>query len=685
MTGFKQTGNLSSSFFFGGQSSGWPAATFQRIADEGYTKNPYVYAATRYVANGVAGIPWVLMRADANGDWVEVDMHPVAELMAAPNPRTGRNQFLESIVGYLFLAGNAYIQRVVISGDRSKELWLLRPDLVKPILDAKGAEVQGYELRSENGTLTEKVKPEDILWLKLFNPLGIQGLSPFSAAARSIDQSNESKRWNISLLRNSGKRSGIFEMEGKLGDAEFAQFKNRVQEESGPESAGKRMVLDSGMKFTPIDQSPNDMDWLAGQKMSACEVAICAGLSPELLGDSSQKTYSNYQEARKAAYEQTILPLVGYICDEFNRWLLTGKPEYFVPNTDDVAALQEDKSGVFTRLKDCRFLTVNEKREAVGYEAIDGGDILDVAPTPAPFGGGNEPLPFEKPKPEAEPEPESEELLEEELPAKGEKSFALDTEEKKAEHWKAVDRRRQGYDERVRAVCKKRLDSDVALMAAAFAKADSVEAGKKAIEAVQPEIVDEWTWTLRNIYQVVGKDFAEQVYANLKGMAPNEIKAAPIDRWAEGVQAWLARPGFMNKIVGITDTTRESIMAKIAEGVDAGESIFKIGKRIDDFKLDNRLNTNRSETIARTEVIGASNVGSLEAAKSIGLPMTKDWIATRDDRTRDDHLEADGQVVDLDGKFTVGGESLECPGDPDGSAGNNINCRCTLAYNVKKE
>ena len=630
------------------------------------------------------------MRADASGDLVEVDMHPVAELMAAPNPRTGRNQFFESIVGYLYLAGNCYIQRVVISGARTKELWLLRPDLVKPILDAKGAEVQGYELRNESGTLIEKAKAEDILWLKMFNPLGINGLSPFSAAARSIDQSNESKRWNISLLRNSGKRSGIFEMDGKLGDAEFEQFRNRVQEDSGPESAGKRMVLDAGMKFTAIDQSPKDMDWLGGQNMSAKEVAICAGLSPEVLGDSSSKTFANYETARKAAYEQTIIPLTEYICDEFNRWLLTGKPEFFMPNTDNIPAMQEDKTGVFARLKDCRFLTVNEKREAVGYEAIDGGDILDVAPTPAPFGGGMEPLPFEKPKPKPEAEPElEEELPEEELPEKSKKSFALDTEEKKAEHWKAIDRRRQGYDERVRAVCKKRLAEDVKMMASAFSKADSVEAGRKAIEAVQPDIIDEWTWTLRNIYQVVGKDFAEQVYANLKGMTPSEVKDAPIDRWAEGVQGWLARPGFKNKIVGIADTTKESILSTIAEGVDAGESIFKISKRIDDFGLPSTVNgmklTNRSETIARTEVIGASNVGSLEAAKSIGLPMTKDWIATRDDRTRDDHLAADGQTVDLDEKFSVGGESLECPGDPSGDAGNVINCRCTLAYNVKKE
>lgn len=56
------------------------------------------------------------------------------------------------------------------------------------------------------------------------------------------------------------------------------------------------------------------------------------------------------------------------------------------------------------------------------------------------------------------------------------------------------------------------------------------------------------------------------------------------------------------------------------------------------------------------------------------------WNAVMDERTRDDHADADQQVVNLGDPFEVGGEELMYPGDPAGSDGNVINCRCWLTY-----
>ncbi len=91
---------------------------------------------------------------------------------------------------------------------------------------------------------------------------------------------------------------------------------------------------------------------------------------------------------------------------------------------------------------------------------------------------------------------------------------------------------------------------------------------------------------------------------------------------------------------------------------------------------------NRSTVIARTETIAASNYGSHEAAKQSGLTLKKVWLATEDARTRPDHAAADGQEVDLDEPFTVGGAQLMYPGDVSrGAPGNEvIQCRCTQIY-----
>ena len=84
----------------------------------------------------------------------------------------------------------------------------------------------------------------------------------------------------------------------------------------------------------------------------------------------------------------------------------------------------------------------------------------------------------------------------------------------------------------------------------------------------------------------------------------------------------------------------------------------------------------RSERIARTESTGAYNAGAEDAYRHEGAGVHT-WIATADDRTRDEHLDAHGQCRPLNEPFNVGGVQLQYPGDPAGPAELIINCRCT--------
>ena len=88
-----------------------------------------------------------------------------------------------------------------------------------------------------------------------------------------------------------------------------------------------------------------------------------------------------------------------------------------------------------------------------------------------------------------------------------------------------------------------------------------------------------------------------------------------------------------------------------------------------------------AKRIIRTESVNAANYATNQSAIDIfGKDnLQKEWIATRDNRTRLEHIEADGQIVKMEENFIVGGQKLERPGDPSGSAWNVINCRCTTA------
>lgn len=87
-----------------------------------------------------------------------------------------------------------------------------------------------------------------------------------------------------------------------------------------------------------------------------------------------------------------------------------------------------------------------------------------------------------------------------------------------------------------------------------------------------------------------------------------------------------------------------------------------------------------AERIARTESHTAIERGAYEAARSLGVRMTKEWVSREDGSVRPNHAAAHGQTQEIDDHFTVGGELLLHPGDPAASARQTVNCRCTTNY-----
>lgn len=157
-----------------------------------------------------------------------------------------------------------------------------------------------------------------------------------------------------------------------------------------------------------------------------------------------------------------------------------------------------------------------------------------------------------------------------------------------------------------------------------------------------------------------------------------------LDTLVVGIDFDLLNPGvvyFLNNEAGkyikeINETTLKALRETLIEGVEAGESIPKLAKRIsvvfDDAK------GRRAVTIARTEVVRASNFGGWEGMRQGGAEE-KEWLATRDSRVRDAHLAMDGQIKPVDQPFVApGGQTAMYPGNF-GVASLDINCRCTVA------
>lgn len=100
----------------------------------------------------------------------------------------------------------------------------------------------------------------------------------------------------------------------------------------------------------------------------------------------------------------------------------------------------------------------------------------------------------------------------------------------------------------------------------------------------------------------------------------------------------------------------------------------------------NRYSQFQAERLVRTEATAAANFATSAAATTIfpGDQLQKEWIASFDDRVRDTHSDADGQIVDQNAPFLVGGSQMMFPGDPSAPASEVINCRCSIAH-IPKE
>jgi phage portal protein BeeE len=139
------------------------------------------------------------------------------------------------------------------------------------------------------------------------------------------------------------------------------------------------------------------MDFIEAKNAAAREIALAIGVPPMLLGIPGDNTYSNYQEAQRAFWRQTVLPLVSRTARALSNWLAPAfvADSLFVPrdsasrsrprgtalllelrpDLDQIEALAPERDALWKRLEGASFLTPDEKRLAAGYDAR--GSALD--------------------------------------------------------------------------------------------------------------------------------------------------------------------------------------------------------------------------------------------------------------------------------------------------------------------
>lgn len=690
---------------------GQPQSTpknYEAFAREGYQANVIVYMCVNKIATAVGSIPWFLIGRDKK----PIEKHALLDLLKQPNPMQAQSGFMESVSAYFSISGNSFIEQVLV-GKTPAELWPLRPDCMKVVPGAKGvpaAYVFGQSGREIRFPVDVVKNRSDILHLKTFNPLNNwYGMSPIEAAMYSVDQHNESSKWNLSLLQNKGTPSGAFTVKsdasnplGTLPDPNYANLQEQIRANvAGAQNAGRILLLEGGLEWKEMGMSPKEMDWIEGRNMSARDIALSFNVPPILLHIPGDSTYSNVKEARLAFTQETILPRMDYFRDEFNRWLVPqfGDGLYLDYDKDSIPALEQARAERGTELNNITYLTINEKREQLGYEPVENGDILLVSPGLAPL----EDLFVEEPTPEpvvnvpaaspnendvSEDEPQDEE----DDPQKDFHSMEIKqinvlTAKGKRRAWKQVNAARKRLAHGMYLDVKDELDAQATKVANSVKGVDQglwEYAALKAVDDTEDAMKSVIEKHLKRGLLAFGNPIIES------GKSMPEFETKVVSKFQQFVNAFIAK-NTAKQVTEIQNTSkkkaRAAIKRAIQEGMEEGDSERDISKRI---KTDlDGIADSRARTIARTEIGMASSNGALDAAKSLDVPdLEKEWVSDqrpfadlRDNPAVSDHQAMNGVTIGINEKFTVPPDAdMDGPHDPSAGPEQVINCECALVF-----
>ncbi len=362
--------------FHGAGRVAWSPRDTGSLTRNGFAGNPVGFRCVKMIAEAAAAVPLVVQDAEKR-----YDVHPLVSLLGKPNPGQGGADLFESFYGQLLLTGDGYFEAAGEALDGGpQELYVLRSDRMNVVPGADGWPVAyEYKVGAKKHRFDMRGEYAPILHVKAFHPQDDHyGLSPIQAAATAIDVHNSASRWSKSLLDNAARPSGAIvyrgaDGQGAMSSDQYSRLRDEMESNyQGSINAGRPMLLEGGLDWKPMGFSPSDMEFQKTKESAAREIALAFGVPPMLLGLPGDATYANYQEANRAFYRLTVLPLVAKVLAGLSGWLPEryGEPLVVKADLDGIPALAAEREAQWRRIAKAEFLTDAEKRALLGLPKV---------------------------------------------------------------------------------------------------------------------------------------------------------------------------------------------------------------------------------------------------------------------------------------------------------------------------
>ncbi len=329
-----------------------------------------ILAAVQAISGSISALPARVHLLGRKGRQLAPD-HPVSRLISdGPNAHQNWCDFMEWLIASALLRGNG-LAEIVTEGGAVVELKPIPWQHVGVQLLPAGRLV--YDISDTTGGGRRRLLEGEVLHLKDRSDDGLVGRSRLSRAAKTISAALSLQDHAGAMLANGVYPSGTLEAEGKLSTEALSKLKDLFKAAfSGPNKAGKALVLDQGIKWNGISpMSPEDAELLGSRRFSGEEIARIYNIPPAIVGDLTHGTFTNSETAGRWFAQHTLTPWICKIEAEFRR-------SVFSAHDRAAYGLDIDLSGMLrgdpeTRWKshkiarDADILDINEIREIEGF------------------------------------------------------------------------------------------------------------------------------------------------------------------------------------------------------------------------------------------------------------------------------------------------------------------------------
>lgn len=324
---------------------------------------------------------------------VELEDTEIHELLNRPNPAQSYNTFIQEIIAFGKLTGNRYIYGIrPETGSRSgkfTELYVL-PSQVMQI--HSGGIMQPVKEYSFEYNGTHRLPADQVLHISDFNPYydgtgsHLYGMSPLQAGLRNLDANNEALTTGHKYLQNQTARGVLMSDEGDLTETQARQLKSKFRQQyQGSNNAGDVIITPKKLSWINFGMDASDLSLIEQYNSSIKDLCNIYNVPVQLLNNTESSTYNNQKEAKKALYQNAVIPELIKIREELNRWLTPtfGEKLYIDFDFSVVPELQEEMDKVVDQMSKAWWITPNEKRTAMSYGVDDESSEMDSYFIPA--------------------------------------------------------------------------------------------------------------------------------------------------------------------------------------------------------------------------------------------------------------------------------------------------------------